>query len=64
MMLQFISLEISLIKIKNNTGPNTVPCGTPLITELQWLLPPGSLTIMAIILWVNACEFITKVHLS
>ena len=32
------------VKIKNNTGPNTVPCGTPLITELQWLLPTGSLT--------------------
>ena len=32
------------VKIKNNTGPNTVPCVTPLITELQWLLPTGSLT--------------------
>ena len=29
-----VAAEMSLIYIKNNSGPNTVPCGTPQ-TELE-----------------------------
>ena len=34
-------LSISDIEIKNNSGPSTVPSGTPLITWLSVLEPPG-----------------------
>ena len=36
--------EISLIKTRKSTGPNTVPCGTPLRTLSHLLTPPGILT--------------------
>ena len=39
-----LSNLISDINIKNNNGPSTVPCGTPLITWLSVLNPPGILT--------------------
>ena len=36
--------EISLIRTRKSTGPNTVPCGTPLRTLSLLLTPPGILT--------------------
>ena len=33
--------EISLIRTRKSTGPNTVPCGTPLRTLSPLLTPPG-----------------------
>ena len=36
--------EISLIRTRKSTGPNTVPCGTPLRTLSPLLTPPGILT--------------------
>ena len=36
--------EMSLIRTRKSTGPNTVPCGTPLRTLSPLLTPPGILT--------------------
>ena len=36
--------EILLIRTRKSTGPNTVPCGTPLRTSSPLLTPPGILT--------------------
>ena len=33
---------MSDIKTRNNIGPSTVPWGTPLITMLSSLTPPGN----------------------
>jgi len=36
--------RISLTNIVNSTGPNTEPCGTPLVTEIEWEMWPLSTT--------------------
>src|SRR5688572_5076631 len=43
-ILQTMSSSMSLIYITNNNGPNTDPCGTPLVTLIQLELFPFILT--------------------
>ena len=33
LVAELVPADISLISTKNSIGPNTVPCGTPLITS-------------------------------
>ena len=40
----FMSLEMSDSRTRNNRGPSTVPCGTPLSTGPSLLTPPGRRT--------------------
>ena len=44
LVLNWTQSERSLIKIKNNRGPRTVPCGTPLITWIQSDVEPSTKT--------------------
>ena len=42
--VQCRSFTISLMKMRNNSGANTVPCGTPERTEEGLLLTPSITT--------------------
>ena len=49
-----VPLLMSDIIIKNNSGPRTVPWGTPLKTGLSLLIPPGILTwVLLVKNWKN-----------
>lgn len=49
MRVHLILSSVSVMKVLNNTGPDTDPCGTQLVTDVHW-----DSELLAITLWMPA----------
>ena len=51
---------MSSTMMENNTGPNTVPCGTPLLISINFVVTPSTTTLCLWLLKKLIIQLITK----